>query len=186
MPAPPWNIRAGIDAVVADWQSRGVVAGCFTAQRQLEAEQARFAELPDDLTPSLVSALAKSGIRQLYQHQRVAIDAARADKHLVIATPTASGKSLCFHLPVLDAVARDDIHGMVHCSGGAQSKVGHFLSDGLRVVKDNMFPVPPLFRLIQECSGTQWREMYKVFNCGHRLVRRTQSAVASNRRAYFA
>ena len=58
---------------------------------------------------------------------------------------------------------------MVHCSGGAQSKVGHFLLDGLRVVKDNMFPIPPLFRLIQECSNTEWSEMYKVFNCGHRL-----------------
>lgn len=107
MPAPPWNIRAGIDAVVADWQARGVVAGCFTAQRQLKAESARYADIPDDLTPSLVSALAKSGIHQLYQHQRVAIDAARAGRNLVIATPTASGKSLCFHLPVLDAIARD-------------------------------------------------------------------------------
>ena len=52
-----------------------------------------------------------------------------------------------------------DIHGMVHCSGGAQSKVGHFLVDGLRVIKDNMFAVPPLFQLIQECSGTEWSEM---------------------------
>ena len=70
---------------------------------------------------------------------------------------------------VLDALPREDIHGMIHCSGGAQSKIGHFLADGLRVVKDNMLPVPPLFRLIQECSGTSWSEMYKVFNCGHRL-----------------
>ena len=70
---------------------------------------------------------------------------------------------------VLDAIPRADIHGMVHCSGGAQSKVGHFLVDGLRVIKDNMFPVPPLFQLIHECSGTEWSEMYKVFNCGHRL-----------------
>ena len=63
----------------------------------------------------------------------------------------------------------NDIHGMIHCSGGAQSKIGHFLSDGLRVIKDRMLPVPPLFRLIHECSGTAWSEMYKVFNCGHRL-----------------
>ena len=70
---------------------------------------------------------------------------------------------------VLDAVPRSDIHGMIHCSGGAQSKIGHFLEPGLRVVKDNMLPVPPLFKLIQECSGTAWSEMYKVFNCGHRL-----------------
>jgi hypothetical protein len=54
---------------------------------------------------------------------------------------------------------------MVHCSGGAQSKVGHFLLPGLHVIKDNMLPVPPLFRLIQECSGTAWSEMYKVGRC---------------------
>lgn len=60
------------------------------------------------------------------------------------------------------------IHGMVHCSGGAQTKILHFI-DKLKVVKDNLFPVPPLFKLIQEESGTDWKEMYKVFNMGHRL-----------------
>jgi phosphoribosylformylglycinamidine cyclo-ligase len=70
---------------------------------------------------------------------------------------------------LLDVVDRKKIHGMVHCSGGAQSKVGHFLNDGLHVIKDDMLPVPPLFRLIQYCSGTDWEEMYKVFNCGHRM-----------------
>ena len=70
---------------------------------------------------------------------------------------------------LLDVVDRKKIHGMVHCSGGAQSKVGHFLNDGLHVIKDDMLPVPPLFRLIQDCSGTDWEEMYKVFNCGHRM-----------------
>lgn len=61
-----------------------------------------------------------------------------------------------------------DIHGMVHCSGGAQTKVLHFI-DNLHVIKDNLFPIPPLFRLIQAESGTDWREMYQVFNMGHRL-----------------
>ena len=70
---------------------------------------------------------------------------------------------------LLDTMDRSSIHGMVHCSGGAQSKVGHFLNDGLSVIKDNMLPVPPLFKLIQECSDTDWSEMYKVFNCGHRM-----------------
>ncbi|MBP5356170.1 MAG: phosphoribosylformylglycinamidine cyclo-ligase [Prevotella sp.] len=64
---------------------------------------------------------------------------------------------------------RPDIHGMVHCTGGAQTKVLHFVGDNCRVVKDNMFPVPPLFRLIKEQSGTDWREMYQVFNMGHRM-----------------
>ena len=64
---------------------------------------------------------------------------------------------------------RADIHGMVHCTGGAQTKVLHFVGDNCHVVKDNMFPVPPLFKLIQEQSGTDWSEMYKVFNMGHRM-----------------
>jgi len=60
------------------------------------------------------------------------------------------------------------LHGMVHCSGGAQTKILHFIDD-LHIVKDNMFPIPPLFRLIQEQSKTDWKEMYQVFNCGHRM-----------------
>lgn len=64
---------------------------------------------------------------------------------------------------------RSSIHGMVHCTGGAQTKVLHFVGDNCRVVKDNMFPIPPLFRTIQEESGTDWAEMYKVFNMGHRM-----------------
>lgn len=63
---------------------------------------------------------------------------------------------------------RANIHGMVHCSGGAQTKILHFI-DNLHVIKDNLFPVPPLFKTIQEQSGTDWAEMYKVFNMGHRL-----------------
>ncbi len=69
---------------------------------------------------------------------------------------------------VLDEL-RPEIHGMVHCTGGAQTKVLHFVNDNCRVVKDNLFAVPPLFRLIQKESGTDWREMYKVFNMGHRM-----------------
>lgn len=68
---------------------------------------------------------------------------------------------------ILDSL-RSKIHGMIHCSGGAQTKVLHFV-DGVRVVKDNLFPIPPLFRTIQEQSHTDWSEMYKVFNCGHRF-----------------
>ena len=68
---------------------------------------------------------------------------------------------------LLDAL-RPHIHGMVHCSGGAQTKILHFV-DGVHVIKDNLFPIPPLFRTIQEQSKTEWKEMYKVFNCGHRF-----------------
>ncbi len=69
---------------------------------------------------------------------------------------------------ILEKYTPKDIHGMVHCSGGAQTKVLHFV-DNVHVVKDNLFPVPPLFKLIQDQSNTDWKEMYQVFNCGHRM-----------------
>ncbi len=69
---------------------------------------------------------------------------------------------------ILSKYNSDDIHGMVHCSGGAQTKILHFI-DNLHIIKDDMFPIPPLFKLIQEQSQTNWKEMYQVFNCGHRM-----------------
>ena len=69
---------------------------------------------------------------------------------------------------ILSNFKSDSIHGMVHCSGGAQTKILHFINN-LHVIKDNLFPVPPLFKLIQEQSKTDWKEMYQVFNCGHRM-----------------
>ncbi|WP_293871912.1 AIR synthase related protein [Flavobacterium sp.] len=69
---------------------------------------------------------------------------------------------------ILNKYTPKDIHGMIHCSGGAQTKVLHFV-DKVHVIKDNLFEVPPLFRLIQEQSKTNWKEMYQVFNCGHRM-----------------
>jgi phosphoribosylformylglycinamidine cyclo-ligase len=76
------------------------------------------------------------------------------------------------YAPVIKKVLNDyrsQIHGLVHCSGGAQTKVLHFINDDIHVIKNNLFPVPPLFQLIQEQSGTDWKEMYKVFNMGHRM-----------------
>jgi phosphoribosylformylglycinamidine cyclo-ligase len=76
------------------------------------------------------------------------------------------------YAPVISLILKElrhDIHGMIHCSGGAQTKILHFLNEGLRVVKNNLFPIPPLFKLIQEQSQTDWEEMYKVFNMGHRM-----------------
>src|SRR5690606_27839874 len=65
-------------------------------------------------------------------------------------------------------IGRKQIHGLVNCSGGEQTKILHFI-DNLHIVKDNMFEIPPLFKLIQEQSKTNWKEMYQVFNCGHRM-----------------
>ena len=69
---------------------------------------------------------------------------------------------------ILSTYSAKEIHGMVHCSGGAQTKILHFVKD-LHIIKDNMFSVPPLFQLIQEQSNTDWKEMYQVFNMGHRM-----------------
>ena len=80
---------------------------------------------------------------------------------------------------ILEQYSAQDIHGMVHCSGGAQTKILHFV-DNLHIIKDNLFPVPPLFKLIQEQSKTDWKEMYQVFNCGHRMEMYVNPDVAQN------
>ncbi|GAA4776601.1 MULTISPECIES: AIR synthase related protein [Flavobacterium] len=80
---------------------------------------------------------------------------------------------------ILEKYTPNDIHGMVHCSGGAQTKVLHFV-DNVHVIKDNLFPVPPLFKLIQEQSGTDWKEMYQVFNSGHRMELYVPAEIASD------
>lgn len=95
---------------------------------------------------------------------------------MLVLSPTRT------YAPVITKVLqqfRKSIHGMVHCSGGAQTKVLHFI-ENLHVIKDNLFDVPPLFRLIQEQSGTDWKEMYKVFNMGHRMELYVPEEVASD------
>ena len=93
----------------------------------------------------------------------------------VEGSPLVAGKLVLSptrtYAPVIKKILeemRADIHGMVHCTGGAQTKVMHFV-ENKHVIKDNMFPIPPLFKLIREQSGTDWAEMYKVFNMGHRM-----------------
>ena len=94
------------------------------------------------------------------------VEGSPLDAGRLVLSPTRTYAPVVKRL--LDAL-RPHIHGMVHCSGGAQTKVLHFVGDDCRVVKDNLFPLPPLFRTIQEQSGTAWEEMYRVFNMGHRL-----------------
>jgi phosphoribosylformylglycinamidine cyclo-ligase len=94
-----------------------------------------------------------------------AVEGSPLDAGKLVLSPTRTYAPVVKKM--LDAM-RHDIHGMVHCSGGAQTKVLHFIQN-LHVIKDNLFPIPPLFRTIHEQSGTDWQEMYKVFNMGHRL-----------------
>jgi DEAD/DEAH box helicase domain-containing protein len=107
MPAPPWKLETGLAPVVQNWLASGYVRPCFTGDRAFASAEGRFADYPEDLHPKLVAALRARGIEQLYDHQAQAWHATRRGKHVAVATPTASGKSLCFHLPVLDAIARD-------------------------------------------------------------------------------
>ena len=79
---------------------------------------------------------------------------------------------------ILSKFNTKEIHGMVHCSGGAQTKILHFI-ENLHIIKDNMFEVPPLFKLIQEESKTDWKEMYQVFNMGHRMELYVPEEIAS-------
>jgi phosphoribosylformylglycinamidine cyclo-ligase len=93
------------------------------------------------------------------------IDGVPLDAGKLVLSPTRT------YAPIIKKILdrhRSLVHGMVHCSGGAQTKVLHFIESG-HVIKDNLLPVPPLFRIIQEESGTSWNEMYKVFNMGHRM-----------------
>lgn len=116
---------------------------------------------PESYNPEIPNDLAYSGSRKLTDKvENLSIDAGK-----LVLSPTRT------YAPVIKAILdqmRNKIHGMVHCSGGAQTKILHFVNN-IRVVKDNMFPVPPLFKMIQQESGTTWDEMYKVFNMGHRM-----------------
>ncbi|HEY3667375.1 MAG TPA: DEAD/DEAH box helicase, partial [Polyangiaceae bacterium] len=107
MPEPPWRQSTGVRSVVDAWHASGSVRRCFTAERALPPANASFGDIPAGLHSSLHRALNKRGIAQLYSHQVEAVDAALGGQHIVVATPTASGKSLCFHLPVLNALIED-------------------------------------------------------------------------------
>ena len=103
-----------------------------------------------------------------------AVDGTPLDAGQLVLSPTRT------YAPIIQAFLKDwksSVNGMVHCSGGAQTKVLHFVND-VHVIKDNLFPTPPLFKTIQEASGTSWEEMYKVFNMGHRLEVYTNEAAA--------
>ena len=117
---------------------------------------------PESYDHAVPEELVYSGTRRLTDP----VEGTPLDAGRLVLSPTRTYAPVVKRL--LDEL-RPKIHGMVHCTGGAQTKVLHFVGENCRVVKDNLFPVPPLFRLIAEESGTDWSEMYKVFNMGHRL-----------------
>src|SRR5215469_3413258 len=107
MPSPPWHTEQGLRPVLDRWLASAWVKPCFCADETFVPASGRYARVPETLGPGIVGALRSRGIDRLYDHQHRAVQAAMGGKHVVIATPTASGKSLCFHLPVLHALQAD-------------------------------------------------------------------------------
>ena len=120
------------------------------------------AKYPESYDAAVPADLVYSGNVKLTD----AVEGSPIDAGKLVLSPTRTYAPII--KKILDTYTPEEIHGMVHCSGGAQTKVLHFV-DNVHVIKDNLFPVPPLFKLIQEQSNTDWKEMYQVFNCGHRM-----------------
>ena len=139
----------------------GMGSNGLTSARHDVFAQYLASKYPDSFDTSLPYDLVYSGRFKLTDR----IEGLESDAGKMILSPTRT------YAPVVRKILqtmRPEIHGMIHCSGGGQTKVMRFV-DKIHVVKDNMFPVPPLFRIIQEQSGTPWQEMYRVFNMGHRF-----------------
>ena len=126
---------------------------------------------PESFDPAVPEELVYSGAKKLTDK----VTDSPLDAGKLVLSPTRTYAPII--KKILETVDRQHIHGMVHCSGGAQTKILHFV-DRFHIVKDNMFEVPPLFNLIQEQSGTDWKEMYQVFNMGHRMELYVPQAVA--------
>ncbi len=128
---------------------------------------------PESFDAAVPNELVYSGNTKLTD----AVEDSPIDAGKLVLSPTRTYAPII--KSILDKYTPNEIHGMVHCSGGAQTKVLHFV-DNVHVIKDNLFPVPPLFKLIQENSKTDWKEMYQVFNCGHRMELYVPKAIAQD------
>lgn len=142
----------------------GMGSNGLTSARHDVFNKAVAQKFPESYDPSVPFDLVFSGNKALTDLVKINDDLEITAGKLVLS-PTRT------YAPVIKSILdqhRSKIHGMVHCSGGAQTKVLHFI-ENLHIIKDNLFPIPPLFKLIQEQSDTDWKEMYKVFNMGHRM-----------------
>ena len=128
---------------------------------------------PETFDADVPEELVYSGQIQLTD----AVENSPIDAGKLVLSPTRTYAPII--KAILDALSAENIHGMIHCSGGAQTKILHFI-DEHHIIKDNMFSIPPLFKLIQEQSKTDWKEMYQVFNCGHRMELYVQPEIAKD------
>ncbi len=153
----------------------GMGSNGLTSARHDVFHKAIAEKYAESFDPAVPYDLVFSGNRSLTE--KIAIgDGQEVTAGQLVLSPTRT------YAPVIKKILdqhRAQIHGMVHCSGGAQTKVLHFV-DNVHVIKDNLFPIPPLFELIQKESGTDWQEMYKVFNMGHRMELYVPQALAAD------
>lgn len=164
------NIRAGDvivglasygKAVYENEYNGGMGSNGLTSARHDVFYNHYAAKYPETFDNELTAALVYSGKLKVTD----TVPGVGVDAGTLVLSPTRT------YAPVIIEVLKNmraEVHGIVHCSGGAQTKVLHFIDD-LHVIKNNLLPIPPLFRTIQEQSGTEWKEMYKVFNMGHRM-----------------
>lgn len=147
-------------ATYEDEYNGGMGSNGLTSARHDVFNKTLAEKYPESFDPAVPSDLVYSGSKNLTDETPTSLDAGK-----MVLSPTRT------YAPIIKKILdnhRTDIHGMVHCSGGAQTKVLHFVND-VHVIKDNLFATPPLFEMIQQESGTSWEEMYKVFNMGHRM-----------------
>lgn len=143
-----------------DQYNGGMGSNGLTSARHDVFGKELMKKYPESFDPMVPEDLVYSGEKKLTDETETPLDAGK-----LVLSPTRT------YAPIIKKILsehRSEIHGMVHCSGGAQTKVLHF-AENVHIIKDDLFPVPPLFRMIQEQSGTEWKEMYKVFNMGHRM-----------------
>ncbi|MFA9210700.1 MAG: AIR synthase related protein [Moraxellaceae bacterium] len=148
-------------ATYEDAYNGGMGSNGLTSARHDVFSKVLAEKYPESFDAAVPSELVYSGSKRLTDEVAgVPLNAGQ-----LVLSPTRT------YAPVIKAILdkhRSEVHGMVHCSGGAQTKVLHFV-ENVHIIKDNLFPIPPLFNMIQEESGTDWKEMYKVFNMGHRM-----------------
>ena len=171
----PGDVIVGLasygQATYEDAYNGGMGSNGLTSARHDIFSKILAQKYPESYDPNLPESLVYTGQKSLTEVTNSPLDAGK-----LVLSPTRTYAPIV--KAILNHVDRQQIHGMVHCSGGAQTKILHFI-DKLHVIKDNLFDVPPLFQLIQEQSGTDWKEMYQVFNMGHRMELFTTEAVAS-------
>ena len=171
----PGDVIVGLasygQAVYEDCYNGGMGSNGLTSARHDVFGKYLAEKYPESYDNGLPVELVYSGTKNLTD----SVEDSPIDCGKLVLSPTRT------YAPVIKEIlqtCREGIHGMVHCSGGAQTKILHFIDD-LHVIKDNLFEIPPLFRLIQKESGTDWAEMYKVFNMGHRMEIYCSEKVAS-------